>query len=170
MTVFGIRKNVESDSQVARRNDRSVATLDFNNSSVFQSPYFQLRQNDIVYIQPNKNKGLQASRANVWMHLLWPTAVSVKPPIIIASTQSAVQTTHKKNEKSIVRHPGRCIDPAKRRRISTWENGRPHVRSLALVPLKSGIVSALLSTCFCICVIQTRTYNRSRIDHRSQRW
>jgi polysaccharide export outer membrane protein len=82
MTVFGIRKNVK----VIRRlpdGSTEVATLDFNKSSVMQSPYFQLRQNDIVYIQPNKNKGLQGSRSNIWIPIV-STAVSVAA-IIIAS-------------------------------------------------------------------------------------
>jgi polysaccharide export outer membrane protein len=83
MTVFGIRKNVKVIRKLPD-GTTEVATLDFNNSSVFQSPYFQLRQNDIVYIQPNKNKGLQASRANVWIPIV-STAVSVAA-IIIAST------------------------------------------------------------------------------------
>jgi polysaccharide export outer membrane protein len=60
-----------------------VAVLDFNNSNVMQSPYFQLKQNDIVYIQPNKNKGLQGSRSNIWVPIV-TTIVSVAA-IIIAS-------------------------------------------------------------------------------------
>lgn len=82
MTVFGIRKNV----RVIRRlpdGSTEVATLDFNKSNVMQSPYFQLKQNDIVYIQPNKNKGLQGSRSNIWIPIV-STVVSVAA-IIIAS-------------------------------------------------------------------------------------
>jgi polysaccharide biosynthesis/export protein len=82
MTVFGIRKNV----RVIRKlpdGTTEVATLDFNKADVMQSPYFQLRQNDIVYIQPNKNKGLQGSRSNIWIPVV-STVVSVAA-IIIAS-------------------------------------------------------------------------------------
>lgn len=66
MTVFGVRKNVK----VIRRlpsGVTEVAKLDFNKSSVLQSPYFQLRQNDVVYIQPNKNKALAGSQTGIWV-------------------------------------------------------------------------------------------------------
>ena len=33
---------------------RSYQRLDLNNSEVFNSPYFYLRQNDVVYVEPNK--------------------------------------------------------------------------------------------------------------------
>jgi len=52
MTSYGKRFNVK----VMRRNKDvvEVANLNFNNTKVFQSPYFQLQQNDVVYIEPNK--------------------------------------------------------------------------------------------------------------------
>lgn len=82
MTVFGIRKNVKVIRKLPD-GTTEVAILDFNSSSVMQSPYFQLKQNDIVYIQPNKNKGLQGSRSNIWIPIV-STVVSVAA-IIIAS-------------------------------------------------------------------------------------
>lgn len=69
MTVFGIRNNV----RVIRKlpdGKTEVALLDFNKSNVFQSPYFQLKQNDIVYIQPNKSKGILGTRTNVWLPIV----------------------------------------------------------------------------------------------------
>ena len=85
MTVFGVRKNV----RVIRRlpdGTTEVGTLDFNKSNVMQSPFFQLKQNDIVYIQPNKNKGvLGTSSPTVWIPIV-TTLLSVAA-IIIASKQ-----------------------------------------------------------------------------------
>ena len=69
MTVFGIRKNV----RVIRKlpdGGTEVALLDFNKSNVLQSPWFQLKQNDIVYVQPNKSKGVLGNRANVWVPIV----------------------------------------------------------------------------------------------------
>jgi polysaccharide export outer membrane protein len=56
MTVYGKRYNVK----VVRRtgDELDVAHLNFNNSKAIQSPYFQLRQNDVVYVEPYKSKGL----------------------------------------------------------------------------------------------------------------
>lgn len=82
MTVFGIRKNV----RIIRRlpnGGTEVAILDFNKSDVMRSPYFQLKQNDIVYIQPNKNKGIQATKSGIWIPIV-TTLISVTA-IIIAS-------------------------------------------------------------------------------------
>jgi polysaccharide export outer membrane protein len=75
MTVFGIRKNVKV---IRKQPDgkTEVAVLDFNKSNVMQSPYFQLRQNDIVYVQPNKSKGLLGTRASIWIPIV-TTLISV---------------------------------------------------------------------------------------------
>lgn len=69
MTIYGIRKNVK----ILRRlpdGKTQVAVLDFNNSSSLRSPFFQLKQNDIVYIQPNKNKGLAGTQATIWVPII----------------------------------------------------------------------------------------------------
>jgi polysaccharide biosynthesis/export protein len=65
MTVFGAKKKVKVIRKLADGNTE-VARLDFNNSTALQSPYFNLRQNDIVYIQPNKNKSFLANNTTFW--------------------------------------------------------------------------------------------------------
>lgn len=37
-------------------NERSFGYIDFNSAAVFESPYFYLKQNDVVYVRPNKTK------------------------------------------------------------------------------------------------------------------
>jgi len=64
LTVYGIRKNVRVIRKLPN-GKTEIAVLDFNNSSVMMSPYFQLQQNDIVYVQPNKNKGIMGTRSNI---------------------------------------------------------------------------------------------------------
>jgi polysaccharide biosynthesis/export protein len=80
MTVFGIRKNVKVIRKLPD-GTTEVALLDFNKSDVMQSPYFQLKQNDIVYIQPNKSKGLQGTRSSIWIPVV-TTLISVAAIII----------------------------------------------------------------------------------------
>jgi polysaccharide export outer membrane protein len=68
MTAFGVRNNV----RVIRKlpdGSTEVAVLNFNKSNTFQSPFFQLRQNDIVYITPNKNKSLASSQTAIWVSI-----------------------------------------------------------------------------------------------------
>lgn len=60
MTAYGKRENVlvirEADGK------RNMARLNLNSSTAFQSPYFYLQQNDIVYVEPDIMKEKQISR------------------------------------------------------------------------------------------------------------
>lgn len=69
MTVFGIRKNVKVIRKLPDGNTE-IAFLDFNKSKTLQSPFFQLKQNDIVYIQPNMNRSIAASQTAIWISIL----------------------------------------------------------------------------------------------------
>src|SRR5690606_13464844 len=59
MTAYGKRENV----LVIRETDgkRHMARIDLNSSSSFNSPYFHLQQNDIVYVEPDIMKEKQIS-------------------------------------------------------------------------------------------------------------
>jgi polysaccharide export outer membrane protein len=65
MTVYGKRYKVKVMRQ--KEGNLEVAHLNFNHSRAIQSPYFQLRQNDVVYVEPNKNKGIATE---TWLILL----------------------------------------------------------------------------------------------------
>jgi len=58
MTVYGRRDKVlvirEEDGQ------RDMHYLDVNSTALFSSPYYYLKQNDLVYIEPNKAKAAQS--------------------------------------------------------------------------------------------------------------
>lgn len=57
LTIFGKRENVK----VIREENgvRNVVNLDLRSKQVFDSPYFYLHQNDMVYVEPNKVKAGQ---------------------------------------------------------------------------------------------------------------
>ncbi|NEM97259.1 polysaccharide biosynthesis/export family protein [Pontibacter burrus] len=59
MTAFGKRENV----LVIREVDgvRKMIRLNLNSSEVLNSPYFYLQQNDVVYVEPDRMKEVQAS-------------------------------------------------------------------------------------------------------------
>ena len=69
MTVYGIRKNVKVIRKLPN-GTTEVALLDFNKANVLQSPWFQLKQNDIVYVQPNKSKGSLGTTTSVWVPIV----------------------------------------------------------------------------------------------------
>jgi polysaccharide export outer membrane protein len=54
LTIFGERDKV----RVIRdeKGKQTVVTLDLTKPEVVSSPYFYLRQNDVVYVEPNKAK------------------------------------------------------------------------------------------------------------------
>lgn len=55
MTVYGIRNNVKLIREDATGN-RKIHELDLTKSDIVLSPYFYLKQNDILYVTPNKTK------------------------------------------------------------------------------------------------------------------
>jgi len=61
ITVFGKKENV----LLIRETDgiRTVKRLNLNNKEIFSSPYYYLRSNDIVYVEPNKAKIASSDRA-----------------------------------------------------------------------------------------------------------
>lgn len=58
LTIYGKRENVRVIRE--ENGERSIATLDLKSAAIFQSPYYYLRQNDIVYVEPNKVKAGQS--------------------------------------------------------------------------------------------------------------
>lgn len=61
VTIFGKRDNVllireEGDTKVIRR-------IDLNSEKILTSPYYYLKTNDVVYVEPNKSKISSTSRA-----------------------------------------------------------------------------------------------------------
>ncbi|WP_228446698.1 polysaccharide biosynthesis/export family protein [Chryseobacterium sp. 3008163] len=60
MTDFGDRKNVK----IIRTGDDGselVINLDMSREDIVSSPYYYMKQNDVLYIQPDKNKQVQAN-------------------------------------------------------------------------------------------------------------
>jgi polysaccharide export outer membrane protein len=58
LAISGKRENILVVRETGGR--REFARLDLNSSDIFKSPYYFLKQNDIVYVEPRKSK-IQAS-------------------------------------------------------------------------------------------------------------
>lgn len=54
LTIYGKRENVLVIREESGKRD--FVRLNLNSSDIFQSPYYYLKQNDIVYVEPNKAK------------------------------------------------------------------------------------------------------------------
>jgi polysaccharide export outer membrane protein len=65
MTIYAKRDNV----MVIREDEgkRVVKRLNLNSKDLFTSPYYYLKSNDIIYVEPNKAKISAASNTRTWL-------------------------------------------------------------------------------------------------------
>src|SRR6185503_18871530 len=61
LTIFGLRDNVILIRQEG--SDKLVKRLNLNSSKILQSPYFFLKSNDVIYVEPGKAKVASTSVA-----------------------------------------------------------------------------------------------------------
>ena len=79
MTVYGLRDNVKLIREDAN-GKQQIVTLDLNKAETILSPYYWLRQNDIVYVTPNKAKARNSDVGNSTS--LWFSATSILVSIV----------------------------------------------------------------------------------------
>lgn len=75
MTVFGKRQNVLIIRQ--NGNERVMARLNMNNRDVINSPFFNLKQNDIIYVEPDRAKAASLSTSNRYIPIAISAAISI---------------------------------------------------------------------------------------------
>ena len=54
LTIYGKRKTVSLIRE--KEGKRTFVTIDLTNKALFNSPYYYLAQNDVIYVEPNKAK------------------------------------------------------------------------------------------------------------------
>ena len=59
LTIYGVRDNVKLIRE-DRNGHKQFVTLNLNDADLLISPYYQLQQNDILYVTPNKTKAQSA--------------------------------------------------------------------------------------------------------------
>ena len=75
MTIYGKRENVLVIRQ--NGNERTMARINMNNRDVLNSPFFNLKQNDIVYVEPDRAKAASISEYNRYLPVIISAAISV---------------------------------------------------------------------------------------------
>lgn len=75
LTIFGRRENVTliRDSN----GKKEFARLNLNTKELFNSPYYYLKQNDVIYVEPNKGKAASLNQARTQTFAIIGTALSV---------------------------------------------------------------------------------------------
>jgi len=63
LTIYGKRDNI----LIVRDNNgkKEFARLNLNSSEIFNSPFYYLKQNDVVYVEPNKRKVSASNSAQI---------------------------------------------------------------------------------------------------------
>ncbi|MBT2562740.1 polysaccharide biosynthesis/export family protein [Pedobacter sp. ISL-64] len=75
LTIYGKRDNV----LIVRDNNgkKEFARLNLNSSDIFNSPFYYLKQNDVVYVEPNKRKVSASNSAQIQTIGVLASVVSV---------------------------------------------------------------------------------------------
>lgn len=81
LTVFAKRSNIKVFRKAEDKVE--VGTINLNNSDAMRSQFYNLKQNDVVLVEPAKSKGLQADGLNI----IIPAATSIISLIIVALTR-----------------------------------------------------------------------------------
>ncbi len=81
MTIFGLRKNVVLSR--FENGQQKMVRFDLNSTDIFDSPYFYLRQGDILYVQPSKGKAAANDGAMLRTYTIITSTVSLL--VVIAS-------------------------------------------------------------------------------------
>ncbi|CAH0198536.1 hypothetical protein SRABI27_04665 [Pedobacter sp. Bi27] len=63
LTIYGKRENVLVIRETNGK--KEFGRLDLNSSDIFNSPYYYLKQNDVVYVEPNKRKVSASNSAQI---------------------------------------------------------------------------------------------------------
>ncbi|MGC3947785.1 MAG: polysaccharide biosynthesis/export family protein [Chryseolinea sp.] len=69
LTIYARRDNVMLIRE--EPGQRMIRRIDLNSSSLFTSPYYYLKSNDIIYAEPNKSKVASTSRLTQWLPVIF---------------------------------------------------------------------------------------------------
>jgi polysaccharide export outer membrane protein len=65
LTIYAKRNNVMIIREEGSK--KKIKRLDLNSRELFASPYYYLKSNDIVYVEPNKSRITSTSRTQLWL-------------------------------------------------------------------------------------------------------
>lgn len=80
LTIYGKRNNVLLSREVDGKLE--FARLNLNDESIFTSPYFHIRQNDVIYVEPNNARAI--SSQNIPLYLSMITTLGSMATVIVS--------------------------------------------------------------------------------------
>ena len=79
LSPYGKRDNVLVTREVNGKVE--FARLNLRNTDIYNSPYFYLQQNDVVYVSPNAVRAISSTNTGVWLSIV-STALSAATVIV----------------------------------------------------------------------------------------
>ena len=69
LTIYAKRDNVLIIRE--ENGEKTVKRINLNSNELFTSPYYYLKSNDVIYVEPNKTKVATSGRSQVWMPVVF---------------------------------------------------------------------------------------------------
>ena len=80
LTIYGKRNNVLVSREVDGKME--FARLNLNDQAIFASPYYHIRQNDVIYVEPNNARAM--SSQNIPLYLSMITTLGSMATVIVS--------------------------------------------------------------------------------------
>lgn len=80
LTIYGKRNNVLISREVDGKME--FARLNLNDETIFASPYYHIRQNDVIYVEPNNARAI--SSQNIPLYLSMITTLGSMATVIVS--------------------------------------------------------------------------------------
>ena len=86
LTIYGKRNNVLVSREVDGKME--FARLNLNDEAIFASPYYHVRQNDVIYVEPNNARAI--SSQNIPLYLSMVTTLGSMATLIVSLYSNAL--------------------------------------------------------------------------------
>jgi len=86
LTIYGKRNNVLISREVDGKME--FARLNLNDQAIFASPYYHIRQNDVIYVEPNVARSI--SSQNIPLYLSMITTLGSMATLIVSVYSNAL--------------------------------------------------------------------------------
>ena len=96
MTIYGKRNNVLVSREV--NGIMEFARLNLNDEKIFASPYYHIRQNDVIYVEPNNARAI--SSQNIPLYLSMITTLGSMATVIVSVYTNSLTIQALRNTQS----------------------------------------------------------------------
>lgn len=95
LTIYGKRDNVLISREV--NGQMEFARLNLNDEAIFASPYYHIRQNDVIYVEPNNARAI--SSQNIPLYLSMITTLGSMATVIVSVYTNSLTIQAVKNSQ-----------------------------------------------------------------------